>query len=225
MRSISSVRIAASLIPSKPKPRNTESSVVIAAPSLMPKPPRAIQSLMLAPSMPSSSWGAPGIVQPSFWSPSSSNDVLPSPVETTMSSMKTPGNCCSPQSLRTVIETSTWRLHTRKGQPRTAASRRKPRWRRSRNRLYRCCCMSPWSRRTSGSGSGMGGGRSPRQPDCSTRPGRPGRWTGHRSCGRSGRAASSSRRCRPGEPRQSCSRSPLPGCSSSRRTASLPWSP
>ena len=57
--------------------------------------------------MPSSSCGAPGTVQPSIGSPSSSNDVLPSPVETTMSSMNTPGNCWRPQSLSDVIETST----------------------------------------------------------------------------------------------------------------------
>jgi hypothetical protein len=35
--------------------------------------------------------------------------VLPSPVETAMSSMKTPGNCWKPQSLTEVIETSTCR--------------------------------------------------------------------------------------------------------------------
>ena len=34
--------------------------------------------------------GAPGTVQPSIVSPSFSNDVVPAPVETTMSSTKTP---------------------------------------------------------------------------------------------------------------------------------------
>jgi hypothetical protein len=59
--------------------------------------------------MPWVSWGAPGTVQPSSGSASSSNEVLPSPVETAMSSMKTPGNCWKPQSLTEVIETSTCR--------------------------------------------------------------------------------------------------------------------
>ena len=36
--------------------------------------------------------GAPGTVQPSSVFPSSSKDVVPSPVETSMSSTKTPGN-------------------------------------------------------------------------------------------------------------------------------------
>jgi hypothetical protein len=40
-------------------------------------------------------------------SPSSSNEVLPSPVETSMSSTNAPGNCWKPQSLTEVIEIST----------------------------------------------------------------------------------------------------------------------
>src|SRR5215211_1807525 len=57
--------------------------------------------------MPCGSCGAPGMVQPSIGSPSSSNEVLPSPVETAMSSMNTPGNCWKPQSLSDVIDSST----------------------------------------------------------------------------------------------------------------------
>src|ERR671924_15381 len=79
----------------------------MAAPSLIPRPPRRVQSLRLVPSTPASSCGAPGTVQPSIGSASSSNDVLPSPVEVVMSSMKTPGNCWRPQSLSAVIDTST----------------------------------------------------------------------------------------------------------------------
>ena len=45
-----------------------------------------VQSFVL-PGLPA---GAPGTVQPSSVSPSSSNEVLPSPVEVVMSSMKTP---------------------------------------------------------------------------------------------------------------------------------------
>jgi hypothetical protein len=36
--------------------------------------------------------GGPGTVQPSRGDPSASNDVVPSPVETTTSSTKTPGS-------------------------------------------------------------------------------------------------------------------------------------
>ena len=49
--------------------------------------------------------GASGVVQPSRVSPSSSNDVEPAPVDTTMSSMPTPVPWTQ-QSLAYVIETS-----------------------------------------------------------------------------------------------------------------------
>jgi hypothetical protein len=60
---------------------------------LGPEPPRRIQLLRFGPSIPSGSCGAPGTVRSSIGSLSSSNEVLPSPVETSMSSMKTPANC------------------------------------------------------------------------------------------------------------------------------------
>ena len=134
--------------------------------------------------------GAPGTVQPSIVSPSFSNDVVPVPVETTMSSTKTP--CFWKRS------SLAYRWRRRRPCP------RRPTGRRSTARTRRCvpsgrstrrsCRLACRCRRPGPSGSARGTGaaraRTGRRSLCRC------------SCGRSGRGGSSNRPSRPCAPRR-----------------------
>src|ERR671923_2645453 len=99
---MTSFRTAASVMPSKPNPNQSVSGVETTAASSKPTEPVCSQSFALA-SVPV---GGPGTVQPSIGSPSSSKDVVPSPVETSTWSTKAPRPCTA-QSLVYEMETST----------------------------------------------------------------------------------------------------------------------
>ena len=82
-RPITRSRVAASVMPSNPKPMYSVSPVAMTAPSGKPAGVVRVKSFAFA-ALPA---GWPGIDQPSRLV---SNEVEPSPVETSMSSTKTP---------------------------------------------------------------------------------------------------------------------------------------
>ncbi len=73
-------------MPSSPKPAYSECGVATTAPSGKPSDPVRMKLFGFGP-LPA---GGPVTAQPSIGSASSSNDVVPSPVDTVMSSTKVP---------------------------------------------------------------------------------------------------------------------------------------